>query len=147
MANLRVIKKDVIFFTNEVISDCCTHIALYPERDSAEIESIINDAIALGDATFDRINHFSKGETKKYFKEVNEDFFKGVDALYTRLSEENKKPCEAKEKVQKPVKEEVKKAKAPQTEATAKTEKVEKPKTVKKAAPKKPAAPKTKKEE
>ena len=46
MANLRVIKKDIVFLVNEVISDCWVYLQLNPECDQAPVEQIIADAHA-----------------------------------------------------------------------------------------------------
>src|SRR5574344_1273241 len=86
MANLRVIKKDVIFLINEVISDCCTYMSIYPESNPQEVEKIIADAIALGDNLFEKINKHPKEGAKKYFKEVHTSILKDVDALFERVS-------------------------------------------------------------
>ena len=86
MANLRVIKKDVIYLINEVISDCWVFMYLNGDKKQEEAQQIINDAIALGDNLFDQINHYPKEETKKHFKQVNEKMLVEVDALFKRIS-------------------------------------------------------------
>lgn len=86
MANLRVIKKDVIYLINEVISDCWVFMYLNNDKKQNEAKQIINDAIALGDNLFDQINNYPKEETKKHFKQVNEKLLTEVDALFKRIS-------------------------------------------------------------
>ena len=86
MANLRVIKKDVIYLIKEVISDCWVFMYLNGDKKQEEAQQIINDAIALGDNLFDQINHYPKEETKKHFKQVNEKMLVEVDALFKRIS-------------------------------------------------------------
>ncbi len=86
MANLRVIKKDVIYLINEVISDCWVFMYLNSDKKQEEAKQIINDAIALGDNLFEQINHYPKEETKKHFKQVNEKMLVEVDALFKRIS-------------------------------------------------------------
>lgn len=87
MANLRVIKKDVIYLINEVISDCWVFMYLNDGVKQDEAKQIINDAIALGDNLFDQINHYPKEGVKKHFKQVNEKLLAEVDALFKRISE------------------------------------------------------------
>ncbi len=87
MANLRVIKKDVIYLINEVISDCWVFMYLNSNEKQDEAKQIINDAIALGDNLFEQINHYPKEETKKHFKQVNEKMLVEVDALFKRISQ------------------------------------------------------------
>ena len=79
MANLRVIKKDIVFLVNEVISDCWVYLQLNPECDQA-------DAVALGDQTFDKVNHAPKEGKKAYFREANKALLEGIDSLFERLS-------------------------------------------------------------
>ena len=86
MANLRVIKKDVIYLINEVISDCWVFMYLNGDKKQEEAKQIINDAIALGDNLFEQINHYPKEETQKHFKQVNEKMLTEVDALFKRIS-------------------------------------------------------------
>lgn len=88
MANLRVIKKDVIYLINEVISDCWMYMYLHGEKDG-EVEKIISDAIDLGDNLFDQINHYPKGsskETSEHFKTINKKLLEEVDSLFKRIS-------------------------------------------------------------
>lgn len=86
MANLRVIKKDIVFLVNEVISDCWVYMQLNPAADTTPVEQIIADAVALGDQTFDKVNHSPKEGKKAYFNEVNKALLEGIDSLFERLS-------------------------------------------------------------
>ena len=86
MANLRVIKKDVIFLINEVISDCWVYMYLNGEKNVDEAKKIVADAVELGDNIFEQINHYPKDDAKKHFKALNQKLLEGVDALFVRLS-------------------------------------------------------------
>ncbi len=86
MANLRVIKKDVIFLVNEVISDCWVFMYLKNDKNTEEAKKIVTDAIELGDNLFEQINHYPKEDTKKHFKNVNIKLLEGIDDLFKRLS-------------------------------------------------------------
>lgn len=101
MANLRVIKKDVVYLINEVISDCWVYVCFNGDKNLEEVEKITADAIELGDNLFEQINHYpkcAKGgdkkeaalETKKHFRAINNKLLEGVDALFDRLSKLNK---------------------------------------------------------
>lgn len=87
MANLRVIKKDVIYLVNEVISDCWVYMYLNGEKNLDEAKKIVADAIEFGDNIFEQINHYPKDDAKKHFKALNKKLLEGVDALFVRLSE------------------------------------------------------------
>ncbi len=86
MANLRVIKKDVIFLVNEIISDCWVYMYFNGEKNREEVQKIVADAVELGDNIFEQINHYPKDDTKKHFKALNQKLLEGVDALFVRLS-------------------------------------------------------------
>ncbi len=86
MANLRVIKKDVIFLVNEIISDCWVYMYFNGEKNREEAQKIVADAVELGDNIFEQINHYPKDDAKKHFKALNQKLLEGVDALFVRLS-------------------------------------------------------------
>ena len=90
MANLRVIKKDTIFLVNEVISDCWLYMFFNEGKNTQEAQSIITDAITLGENIFEQINHYPKDDAKKHFKTVNNKLLESIDALFVRLSDLNK---------------------------------------------------------
>ncbi len=90
MANLRVIKKDVIFLVNEVISDCWLFMYFNEGKNTKEAQAIITDAIALGENIFEQINHYPKNDAKAHFKNVNKKLLEEVDSLFVRLSDLNK---------------------------------------------------------
>ena len=41
MASIRNIKKDIDYLISEVISDCCTFMALYPDKKQEEALALI----------------------------------------------------------------------------------------------------------
>lgn len=90
MANLRVIKKDVIFLVNEVISDCWVYMYINGDKNLDEAKKIVADAVELGDNIFEQINHYPKDDAKKHFKALNRKLMEGIDALFVRLSGLNK---------------------------------------------------------
>ncbi len=87
MASLRTIKKDIDFLVSEVISDCWVFMYINPEEKTDEAVSIINDAVALRNELFERVNTKEIENPKKHFKTVSQDLLKGVDALFIRISE------------------------------------------------------------
>ena len=71
MANLREIKKVVILLVNDVISDWLLFMYFNEGKNTKEAQSIITDAIALGENIFEQINHYPKDDAKAHFKNVN----------------------------------------------------------------------------
>ncbi|MBO7268813.1 MAG: hypothetical protein J6U83_03565 [Bacteroidales bacterium] len=90
MANLRVIKKDVIILVNEVIYDCWVYMYFHSDKNLDEAKKIVADAVELGDNIFEQINHYPKDDAKKHFKALNQKLLEGVDALFVKLSELSK---------------------------------------------------------
>lgn len=92
--NLRVIKKDIAFFTQEFVSDAV--ISLNFTEDGAKKEKIIgfiNDALDLEDDTRCSISH-PEGGIKAYYRGIYENYLKALDALYDKLSELNRPAAE-----------------------------------------------------
>lgn len=90
MANLRVIKKDVIYLVNEVISDCWLYMYFNENKNTEEAQKIITDAIILGENIFEQINHYPKDDAGKHFKAVSKKLLSEIDGLFVRLSALNK---------------------------------------------------------
>lgn len=86
MANLRVVKKDIDFLLSQVISDCWTFVYINPSKKSEEAVEVMNDAIGLRNDLYSRVNHPDKNDTKGFYKTVNQDLLKGIDALFIRIS-------------------------------------------------------------
>ena len=86
MASLRFIKKDVDFLVSEVISDCWMFMYLHPGKKYDEAVDVISEAVELRNKLYNKINHPDKNGVKKYYKSVNEELLKGVDALFLKIS-------------------------------------------------------------
>ncbi len=85
--NLRVIKKDVDFLTQEFLSDAVISLNFAKEEKKKEkILNIINEVIAIRDETFAKINHPDSKNPKAFFHTLGEDFVKAIDAQYDKLS-------------------------------------------------------------
>ena len=87
MASIKRLKKDIDFFIEEVISDCCTFMYLYPDKKQEEAISIIRDAVELRNKLYDKTNHPQENPKKAYYKAVNKELLEGVDALFQKISE------------------------------------------------------------
>jgi len=87
MASLRRIKKDIDFLIEEVISDCCTFMYVYPEKKNEDAVKIIVDAVELRNKLFAEVNNPQDNPPKAYYKAVNKELLEGVDALFQRISD------------------------------------------------------------
>ena len=87
MASLRRLKKDIDFLVEEVISDCCTFMYLYPDKKYEEAIQIIQNAVELRNKLYAELNNPQDNPRKAYFKAINKELLEGVDALFMQVSE------------------------------------------------------------
>jgi hypothetical protein len=85
MASIRNIKKDIDYLVNEVVSDCCTFMYLYPEKKQEEALTIINETLDLRNQLIVRINH-PEGKPKAHYRAIFQDLLKGVDESFKKIS-------------------------------------------------------------
>ncbi|MBR5249322.1 MAG: hypothetical protein IKV28_01890 [Bacteroidales bacterium] len=86
--NLRVFKKDVDYLVEEIISDAVLGLNFAKESEKEEIIfGVINDAIALRETLYTKINHYDRENTRAYFNGVRREFLEVLDNLFERLSE------------------------------------------------------------
>lgn len=115
--NLRVVKKDIDFLTDEFLSDALISLG-FAQDDNAKREAItdiINEAIDLRAETYSKINHPEKENIKAFYRTITQNFLESLDAIYDKLS---KAVNEKKEEAPKPAA----KKKAPAKKAAAKKE-------------------------
>jgi hypothetical protein len=86
MASLRRVKKDIDFLVEEVISDCCTFLYVYPDKNKDAAVQIITDAVALRNNLYAKANHPQDNPKKAYYKAVNKELLEGIDGLFQRIS-------------------------------------------------------------
>ncbi|MCL2502417.1 MAG: hypothetical protein FWE30_02455 [Bacteroidales bacterium] len=86
MASLRRLKKDIDFLVEEVISDCCTFMYLYPDKKREEAIQIIQDAVELRNRLYAKVNHPQDNPKKLYYKAINRELLEGVDASFEKIS-------------------------------------------------------------
>ena len=93
MASLRVLKKDIDYLVNEVVSDCYVSTYFHPEKKD-EILKVREEAVALRNNLFERANNpaekHNKSLVKKHYAFLRTEMFSKVDDLFGRLSELNK---------------------------------------------------------
>lgn len=77
--NLRTIKKDIEFVTNEFLCDCLTFSEYSSGKKDDQVKDLVNQALVLADTSFCRVNDFPKEGTKAYFREVSKDLYEGFD--------------------------------------------------------------------
>lgn len=93
MSSLRMLKKDIDFLVEELVSDC--YVSLYFNTENREaVLAIITEAIEARNSLFQRANNPAEKDntklTKKHFAQVRRDMFSQVDGLFQKLSAINK---------------------------------------------------------
>ncbi len=84
--NLRTIKKDFLFVTNEFLSDCVTFSDYSAGKQDDKIQELINQALTLTDTSICKVNHRPAEGARAYFRELCKNFYEGYDKLYEQLS-------------------------------------------------------------
>lgn len=85
--NLRVIKKDIAFFTEEFVSDAFMSLNFIEDDARKEaVVALINEALVLQDELRVKISH-PEGNKKAFYNALYESYFKALDDLCEKLSE------------------------------------------------------------
>ncbi|MDD4847725.1 MAG: hypothetical protein PHR53_03045 [Bacteroidales bacterium] len=99
MATKRDVKKDIAFFTEEVVSDCLNFLVLHNERDNTDVLSIIENMEDLYEEMISRVNHIDGKNNhkmiKSYFNSLYEDLLDAIEEAFSQLSEIAKKNVQA----------------------------------------------------
>lgn len=87
MANLRNLKKDVRFLTQEIISQAFFVQYIHPEVSADGINKIIAEVVSLHNDTLQKINEKPEGSAKVHFRTIQENFVKNSFTLLKELNE------------------------------------------------------------
>jgi hypothetical protein len=91
MANLRSLKKDVAFLTNEIVADAQAAILQKPDRKPEQALSIIEEAVEMYNQLFLRINNPEVKEDPKlvklHYRAIKKDLLENSHKLFLRISE------------------------------------------------------------
>lgn len=89
MACIRLIKKDIDYLVEEVLSDCYLSIYFHPQT-KEQIVEVMQDAVALRNELFTRVNNPAEKHNpslvKKHYAQIRRDMFAKVDDLFVKLS-------------------------------------------------------------
>lgn len=89
--NLRVIKKDIDYILNEVVSDCLIAYQYVSEESKESVMELVNEAVDLRHDLFLKVNHPEATNLKAHYKAVYKELLEKTDALFDKLSSINKK--------------------------------------------------------
>ena len=85
--NLRTIKKDINFLTEELLFDFCMFMELNPGKNQAEAMELINQAISLRDELLSRVNSIREKPAKPHFKQLRAEMVEKANGLFEKISE------------------------------------------------------------
>ena len=90
MASIKQLKKDIDNQIFAIISDCLLFSGLHPDNKTEEVSDIIEDAVALRNDLFARVNNPDGKDNpqvvKKFYNVVKADLSEGTDKLCKQLS-------------------------------------------------------------
>jgi hypothetical protein len=90
MATLRILKRDINYLMDEVVTDSYLSLYFHPEHKDA-IVGVIRGAVDLRNSLYERANNpaekHSRTLVRRHYAALRRDMFDGVDALFVRLSE------------------------------------------------------------
>ncbi|MDR2466567.1 MAG: hypothetical protein LBD35_04165 [Prevotellaceae bacterium] len=92
MANLRSLKKDVAFLTNEIVADAQASILRHPDRKPEQALSIIEEAVEMYNQLFLRINKPEPEAKdnpkllKQHYRAIKKDLLENSHKLFQRIA-------------------------------------------------------------
>ncbi|MDR0365056.1 MAG: hypothetical protein LBH92_08595 [Bacteroidales bacterium] len=89
MATKRDVKKDILFFIEEVLIDCMIFMELHPQQEHPEIEEIIDEMEILYSDLIFQVNHIDeegKKNLKKYFDAIYMQLLDHVHHAFEKLA-------------------------------------------------------------
>lgn len=92
MANLRTIKKDIDYLTEEILADSYLAIFFHPDKKDQVLE-VMQQAVSLRNNLFQRVNNPPvKGGSlaAKHYAQIRREMLERVDGLFNELSSVSK---------------------------------------------------------
>jgi len=88
MASIRKTKKEVEYLTGEVISNCYLAVYFQPEDSKDDLIRVITQSVEFHNDMIERINKpAQKSNLKKYYRDLREEMFTKIDALFASISD------------------------------------------------------------
>ena len=89
MASLRMLKKDIDYLIEEVVTDSYLALYFHPDKKDQVVE-IMQNAVNLRNDLFEKANSpaekHNKSLVKKHYAQIRREMFAGVDNLFECLS-------------------------------------------------------------
>lgn len=95
MASIKSLKKDIDFLFFELISDCFMFTSLHEGAKKAEVQDLIEEAVAMRNEFIDRVNHPDGKDNpalvRAYYTTLRKELFEKVNEYFEKLSTISKK--------------------------------------------------------
>lgn len=95
MASIKSLKKDIDFLFFELISDCFMFTSLHEGAKKAEVQDLIEEAVAMRNEFIDRVNHPDGKDNpalvRVYYTTLRKELFEKVNEYFEKLSAISKK--------------------------------------------------------
>lgn len=90
MASIRNLKKDIDYLFFELLSDCFMFSSLHDGSRKAEVQDLIEEAVAARNELIDRANHPDGKDNpaivRAFYTALRKELFEKVDGYFERLS-------------------------------------------------------------
>lgn len=92
MANKKNLKKDINYITGEILTECYTHLYLFPDKNEKKVLSIITKTVDTRNNFIARVNNpkIENSTAKKYYNSLIEEIITNTNNLSEELSKLNK---------------------------------------------------------
>ena len=89
MASIRMIKKDIDYLIQEVISDSYFTIYFHPDKKDEAVK-VMEEAVAFRNDLYDKANNPVEKNNphlvKRHYAQLRRDLLSGVDGLFQKIS-------------------------------------------------------------
>jgi hypothetical protein len=90
MASKKEVKKDILFFVEEVLADCLVFLELHSDKEYPEVENIIDDMEKLYSDSIYKINHLVKEDrqqVKQFYNDIYNTLLDNTHQAFEKLSQ------------------------------------------------------------
>ena len=89
MSSLRLLKKDIDYLVEELVSDCYLSVYFHSEKEEA-IVALMSEVMSFRNDIFERINNPAEKNNskllKKHFAQIRLETFSKIDESFEKLS-------------------------------------------------------------
>lgn len=80
MANRRRLKKSINIICSELFADCVA-LSMCGQSDGEKLKGLMAEVLAMHGEYISRVNHTEKGQERRFYKQLREEFTEKANAL------------------------------------------------------------------